>query len=288
MDSSKLIFSEDHPYSLVKGGSMLPSDAFLKTLPMVIAAEQRLTIDAVRVTADLAAAAYCNLVEVALATASENDAGASTALVLHAWSFVDQLYAVRKLLERLGEVASGPRVTAFLDVSSEAAHLRNRTDHLHSKISNISAKKDAERSLFGCVSYCLDPELAGHSGHDALLVSHQIEPVRPGEAFSRGRTPGDDLRLPCGNFFISADGRVLDLDSCVTMLSALIRRMNETVEAQTAELIERLSLEHGVPKEKLRQSYGTGMRTEMLFRRPTAAEAEFINQLQTDGTGSQS
>ncbi|MBC7283489.1 hypothetical protein [Hoeflea sp.] len=255
---------------------------------MVIAAEQRLTIDAVRVTADLAAAAYCNLVEVALATASENDAGASTALVLHAWSFVDQLYAVRKLLERLGEVASGPRVTAFLDVSSEAAHLRNRTDHLHSKISNISAKKDAERSLFGCVSYCLDPELAGHSGHDALLVSHQIEPVRPGEAFSRGRTPGDDLRLPCGNFFISADGRVLDLDSCVTMLSALIRRMNETVEAQTAELIERLSLEHGVPKEKLRQSYGTGMRTEMLFRRPTAAEAEFINQLQTDGTGSQS
>nr|WP_319513285.1 hypothetical protein [uncultured Cohaesibacter sp.] len=265
---------------------MLPSDAFLHTLPMAIAAEQRLAIDAVRVTSDLAAVAYADLIEDALDTASDNDAVASTALVLHAWSFVDQIYAVRKLLERLGETASSPSVAAFFDVSAEAVHLRNRIDHLHSNIANIASKKDAERSLFGCVSYCLDPELAGHSGHDALLVFHHIEPIRLGEAVGRGRTPGDQLRLPCGNFFISANGRVLDIDLCVIALSELIKRINETVEAQTAELIERLSSEHCVPKEKLGVHYGSGVRTVMLLRRPTAAEAELIAQQQTDPKGS--
>lgn len=271
-------FKEDHPFSLVKNRSTLPPGAFLKSLPLVIAPEQRLTLDAIRVVSDLAANAYVQLVNAALETASDHDGGANATIVQCAWSFVDQMYAMRNLLKELGEAASGPKVDAFMEASKEASDLRNRTDHLHARIAGIAKKKGAEKSLFGSVSYCLDPKLAGHVDGDILMVTHHIEPIRPGETVGRTRAPGNNAGLPAGNFLISAGGYVLDIDLCIRKLSDLMIGINSGVESATQDLIERLSQETHRTKEELSVSYGMGVRMNYLLRKPTDAEFAEISQ----------
>lgn len=271
------IFAEDHPFSLVRNNSTLPTDSFLKSLPLAIAAEQRLVLDAIRVASDFAAAAYVQLVQTALRTASDTNAGANVVIVQNAWSFVDQMYAIRNLLTELGTAASGPKTQAFFAATEEAFSLRNRTDHLSKRIAGIANKNGSERSLFGSVSYYLDPKLIGDYNNDVLVVTHHIEPIRPTETVGRSRTPGDQIRLPCGNFILSADGRILDIDLCIQKLSAMMLQMNDTVEKEAEKLIDRLSRENGLSKEDLSVHFGSGLRTNMFLRRPTAAEfAEIV------------
>lgn len=267
-----LVFDEGHPFSLVRGGSTLPPAAFLKSLPCAIAAEQRLTLDAIWVASDLAASAYVQLVVTALDTAADTDGRASAKIFLNAWAFVDQIYALRNLLQTLEPAVHSPKYADFMNVTLVAGDLRNRTDHLHQRIAGIANKKGAERSLFGNVSYVLQPLLVGDEEHDALVVVHHMEPVRSGEEVARFRTPDEDFRFPVGNFAISADGKTLDIDACVQKLSDLMLVMNEAVKVQANLLIERLSAEHDVPKENLAESFGAGLRVRFKLRRPTGNE----------------
>jgi hypothetical protein len=147
-------FPPGHPLIVARTQVALPEGAFLRALPFTVEETQRFRIDALVLCAAIVASAYEQMVELALrAKWEEAQAGArrsghlDIAMFQHAWSIVDQLYALRRLIGSLA--FKGEDVDAFMAATERAFVLRNRMDHLDQHIPNIVASKDNARSLFG-------------------------------------------------------------------------------------------------------------------------------------------
>ncbi len=240
----------------------LPKGSFIRALPFVVDETQRFRIDALVICADILAAAYVQLIELALRSkwqesqteelrAQHLDIG----LFQHAWSMVDQIYSVRLLLFSLGFV--GDDVNAFVTATEPAYILRNRMDHLDARIPNIAASKSQNRSLFGSLSYFVQGVVIGSPQVDVFLVTQQAEPVRPAERTGGARIPAE-MRMPIGNFTLDAAGEELDLDNAVLTLGPVMTRTNEGIEKSIKAQVAEKAAEHGVEESKLLGHFGAG------------------------------
>jgi hypothetical protein len=193
-------------------------------------------MDALVVCADILAAAYAQLIELALRSKwqeSQSDElrahHIDIAMFQHAWSMVDQIYSLRLLLRSLG--FTGEDVDAFMTATEPAYILRNRMDHLDTRIPNIAASKSQTRALFGSLSYFVLGATVGSPEVAVFLAVQQAEPVRPGEQVAAARIPAE-MRMPIGNFTLHADGQELDLDSAILTLGPVMTRTNEGVREE--------------------------------------------------------
>jgi len=262
-----LQFPDTHPFHVAKTQVSLPSRAFIRALPFAVEETQRFRVDALVVGADILAAAYIQLVELALRSQwQESQSEESRAQHLdvgqfqHAWSMVDQIYSIRMLLGSLG--LAGERVNAFLAVTDRAYILRNRMDHLDARIPNIAASKGQTRSLFGSLSYFVQGTVFGAPGVDVFLVAQQAEPMRPAEKTTRARFPAE-MRKPIGNFTLCAAGEELDLDGAILTLGPLMTRINDEIEKDVRERAAKMAIELGVEERSLFAHYGA--RYKLMF-----------------------
>ena len=122
-----LRFPETHPFHVAWTQVSLPDGSFIRALPFVVDETQRFRMDALVVCADILAPAYVQLIESALRSKwqeSPNDElgprHLDIAMFQHAWSMVDQIYSMRRLLRSLG--FTGGDVDAFMTATKTASH----------------------------------------------------------------------------------------------------------------------------------------------------------------------
>jgi hypothetical protein len=266
----QLQFPPDHPLVVARTQVALPEGAFLRALPFTVDETQRFRIDALVLCAAIVASAYEQMVQLALrAKWEEAQKGATRpgrldiAMFQHAWSIVDQLYALRQLIGSLA--FKGEDVDAFMAATERAFVLRNRMDHLDQRIPNIVASKDNARSLFGSLSYFVYGAAVGEPEVDVFAVTQNAEPIRPGERVASFRMPGE-MRMPIGNFVLSAAGEMLDLDAAILTLGPFMARTNEAFEKSIREQVVANAAEHGVRESDLLAHFGGGLKVMLAMK----------------------
>lgn len=266
----QLQYPSTHPLIVARNQVALPKGAFIRALPLAVDETQRFRVDAFVLCAEIVASAYVQMVEVGLTSRWEESQNETTrlghldiAILQHAWSMVDQIYSLRRLIRTLG--FNGEDVDAFMSVTECAIELRNRMDHLDQRIPNIVASKDKSRSLFGNLSYFVLGPAVGSPEIDVFAVTQHAEPIRPGEQVGSFRMPRE-IRMPIGNFVLSAAGEMLDLDAAILTLGPVMTRTNESFEkcirAQAAEK----AAEHGVPESDLLANLGAGLKVLLALK----------------------
>jgi hypothetical protein len=263
----QLQFPPDHPLTVARTQVALPAGAFLRALPFTVNETQRFRIDALVLCAAIIASAYEQMVELTLRAKWEEGEARSghidIAMFQHAWSIVDQFYALRLLISSLA--FTGEDVDAFMAATEPAFLLRNRMDHLDQRIPNIVASKGNTRSLFGSLSYFISGAAVGQPGVDVFAVTQHAEPIRPGEQIGSIRMPAE-MRMPVGNFVLSAAGEMLDLDTAILKLGPFMARTNETFQKSIHEQVVAKAAEHGVPESDLLAHFGGGLKVMLAMK----------------------
>jgi hypothetical protein len=260
----QLQFPPKHPLIIARTQVRLPKEAFIRALPFVVDETQRFRIDAMVMCADIVAAAYAQMIELALRSKWEQEQNEEKrsghldiAMFQHAWSIVDQIYSLRQLLGSLA--FTGDDVDAFLSATRSAYVLRNRTDHLDQRIPNIAASKGNSRSLFGSLSYFVVGAAVGAPEVEVFAVAQHADPVRPSEQIASVRIPGE-LRMPIGNFVLTAAGEELDIDAAILTLGPVMTRTNEGFEKSIRAQAAEKAAEHGIEQEALLAHYGARLK----------------------------
>lgn len=242
-------FPPEHPLTIARTQVVLPDGAFIRALPFAVDEIQRFRIDALVVSADILASAYIQIIDLALRSSwEEAQSGVrlrhlEVALFQQAWSMVDQIYSLRLLLKSLD--FAGEDIDAFMAATECTYILRNRMDHLDARIPNIAASKGQTRSLFGSLSHFVIGAAVGTPDVDVFIVNRQIEPLRPPEQIGSVLIP-TEIRLPIGNFVLSAAGQMLDLDSAIMTLGPVITRTNQGFEKSIRDQVTEKATEHGI------------------------------------------
>jgi hypothetical protein len=266
----KLEFPPDHPLIVARTQVALPGGSFIRALPFVVDETQRFRVDAVVLCAEIIAAAYAQMVELALrAKWEESQEGGvrsghlDIAMFQHAWSIVDQVYSLQRLITSLD--FKGEDVDAFLAATDVAFRLRNRMDHLDQRIPNIAASKDNTRSLFGSLAYFVLGAAVGEPSVDVFAVTQHAEPVRPGENIAEFQVP-PEMRMPIGNFVLSAAGEMFDLDEVILKLGPMMVRTNEGFEKSIRAQAEEKASELGRPVTDLLAHFGGGLKMMLAMK----------------------
>jgi hypothetical protein len=257
-------FPPEHPLIIARTQVALPKGAFIRALPFAVDEAQRFRVDAMVMCAEIMASAYVQMIELALRSKWEEkhneelrSGHLDIAMFQHAWSMVDQIYSLRLLLRSLA--FSGDEMNAFMSATMSAHVLRNRTDHLDQLIPNIAASKDNSRSLFGSLSYFVLGAAVGAPEIDAFAVAQHADPVRPNEQIAAIRMP-KELRMPIGNFVLTAAGEELDLDAAILTIGPVMTRTNEGIEKSIRAQAAEKAVEHGIEQSALLVHYGARLK----------------------------
>ncbi len=131
---------------------MLPSDDFLRRPPQCLASVERLRLETLVFAHDLMETALSRL----YATGHEFDVNNNAqrlAMFIDAWTIVDQVHVVRRVLLSLTGDDRKADTQAFIDGFSAARMMRNRMDHLNQNLPNRAKVIGRTNALFGTLSF---------------------------------------------------------------------------------------------------------------------------------------
>lgn len=230
------------PYS---GELILEEDDFLRRLPLLLNARQRITVDALVHIADCLAASYRSLHRTALLAARDEDMFpilARAELSNAAWSIVDDLYSAKNLIRILVK-ERGPASTQLLEALEPAALTRNKMDHLDRQIGpevpgGLLTAKGLRRAVFGSVSF-FHIDRADVANHDVEVrwISVSAGPLREKSKFPFVFPVGEPLATPIDRFQLSAFDQDVDLSNCVALYRDWIRVFSQELKETCLEQI---------------------------------------------------
>ena len=238
------------------GQQILPADSFLRKLPLIVPVKKRLEFDAIVMASDILTNSYNSMRQLAIKIGPDS-AGIdehSVAIAIGAcWTIVDQLHAVRQLLQPEGDPSrpSGLKTTELLKLLDPAAILRNKMDHLANNLGNLANKSGQRSPLFGSLSYfhVIDPaEMSGCAitMYSGSLIGEQIVPIV--------NPVTKTLVLPVGLFQFTAFETTMEVEPILEALSAYLAHMGPDLEHQItcAALVH--AAENGLNIEELMAS----------------------------------
>lgn len=236
---------------------MLPEDDFLRRLPTLLPAVDRLRIETLIFAHDLMEVALGRLYATGLAF--NEGAGLNverTAMFSDAWTIVDQIHVARQVLLSLTNTNRKSDTQSFIDDFSAARVLRNKMDHINQNLPNRANEKGVGNALFGQLTFfrpfsdrwtqgLQNGEIRG----ELVMVSAGLMP----NSMVGALTDMLDLHLPICSFALEAFGVKLPLERAVFQLRALMHRMSKNIERQVLEQVERQATS-SEEKERLLQS----------------------------------
>jgi hypothetical protein len=234
---------------------MLPDDSFLRRLPAFLVPIDRLRLEAIVFSSDVLSNAYQSLCEVAARFDHFRPFSTRERIALFScvWTIVDQLDALRQLIQGLTNKTPGPNPPQkFLDLSQNARHMRNCMDHLNGNLKNLS-KKDRRIPLFGTVAYFVVGAGDVRDDSGARIVTGGTAVV-----VTAGSIAADELRMlvslpqgnqavqiPVGQFRFDAFDCRLDIDAVLLSLETTLVDMAKRVEDNLMGQLKTLSEQTG-------------------------------------------
>lgn len=241
------------------GEDIVSENSFLRRLPNILEAEQRMRLDALVFSADMLQHAWITLVQVATSLGSGREGAIRrerALLFAAAWSIVDHLNAARQLLQSLPhEGEEGPRWKALMQALEPARKLRNQMDHLTQKIGNLAKQKGRRSAIFGTLSYFLAGDMALANGH-AILIQSGL--VHGQETWNVVNPAGRTIAPPADLFTLSAFGENFELGPPIAALADWLATTSKSIESQAGNAVKALAAQTGHSTEQLLAHSGAG------------------------------
>lgn len=134
---------------------IVPEEDIWRNLPLEFPTEDRLRVEAITFATDILCLALSDLRQIARPLGK--DATNITfeqrmRMFSHCWTIVDQMHAIRQMLNRMLDGEPGPEQALFLREYDVSRALRNKMDHLNGNIKNLSAS-GLQMPVHGVFSY---------------------------------------------------------------------------------------------------------------------------------------
>jgi len=236
---------------------MLPEEAFLRRMPRAIDLEERLLMDGLVTSADLAAFAFGRLRE----RLAQYEAGQGTGapdrikileLAHFSWAIVDQIHNFRSTARRLSFPAS-ERYEAFIKRTADVTTMRNGMDHMFANTRNRAKKKKAGFLPYGHLSYVVPVGLGlafnvinlgsiqEESFISPLVDTHQV----PDEGICRISLAAFDQQIYLDEILSSLEEIIIEIDAfyeerITEQIRAICRQENIDPEKVLAYRLPRL------------------------------------------------
>jgi hypothetical protein len=83
-----------------------------------------------------------------------------------------------------------------------------------------------------------------------------------------GVMPGrlSEIRIPIGNFVLTAAGEMLDLDAAILTLGTVITKTNAGIEKSIRIQAAEKAAEHGMPENSLLANHGAGLKVMLALK----------------------
>lgn len=214
---------------------LVPENSRLRALPSVVEQTMRMRVDALVYAADAISSNWQRLKTCAIAIGANVDKldhHGRAAMLSAAWSVVDELDAVRQLVESMigpGDEV-GPNTTNLLEACAPVRVLRNKLRHLAGNLKNIARVKGPRSALFGALSWMWCPDPKSGQAHVVIIQSGMLH---GGESMQMVNPAGKDFAPPADLFQLDAFGVVLPLSDPILAFARWI-------DSSTADWIEQL------------------------------------------------
>jgi len=134
---------------------MFPPDSYVLRPPTFFKPENRICMEAATFAMRSAEAALYTIREITARRDVEREDFSEIEMVtLHtcSWVIVDQIHALRQLLQALN-IHAAHFSAAFFERYEAATFIRNAMDHLKDNVANLASAKKARPTIFGVLSY---------------------------------------------------------------------------------------------------------------------------------------
>lgn len=233
--------------SVYVGSLLVAEGAFLRRLPAVLDAKERMRFDAVVTASDLIANAFASLRGHAIVIGpdiNKLDLSGRALMLSQCWTIVDQLHSIRQLLTPGKGGTAGQFTQVFLSESLPASKLRHRMDHLADNLGNLASKKGMKAPLFGSLSYFYSESNPLTHG---TVFSIMAGTIHGEQTMSCINPAGRALALPADLFTLSAFEQEFELALSIIALRTLLNRWEEVLEDDIREQLKR----QGLTKQEL-------------------------------------
>lgn len=240
-------------------GPAAPARAFLHRLPGIINVRQRLILEAIGVSIDLIEQNVLSLKKLAVDGISidlENIGFSHGQRIMFsecAWSIVDHLYRIDRLLARDTSIQL-PSMVEMTKIAKIARDLRNWMDHPERWLGNYVTQKSNSPPVFGVVSYNLvvpedytdgDPGKKILKGRTIVIVicsAMQIDPIISIEPFGK---PSGRLEVPIDHITLQAFGLAINLSQAQRLAESFGNELAFYAETSCIALAEKIHKEGG-------------------------------------------
>jgi hypothetical protein len=123
--------------------NLLPEDSPRKNLPSTIDPKQRVVLDGIRYSIEIAELSFNRLFDALLELSKRPDDPHGTFVepFLYAWSFIDATSRMRSLLPFVPEYESSPEILCFISETEGIRSLRDNIQHLNDRIDKFAGIK---------------------------------------------------------------------------------------------------------------------------------------------------
>lgn len=256
----------------------MADDIFLRRLPHALALEQRLQLDGIVTSADLAVRAYGKLTaelrEIAKSDAAMLPLETRLDLAIYAWTIVDNLHNFRQFAEVLPRRPEGDLSKLLADLEI-ATKLRNAMDHRPPNVANAAKRTDRVYPIYGFISFYSPMAEDGTWTVDQIPLGtmqhreHVFPPVEGGVVA---------IANDVSHVHLAAFDREFRISDFVDRVAQMIQRINDQTEPAALQAVEQAALEAGEDVEKVLAERAGGMRIRFGMKAATAEEmAAFAN-----------
>ncbi len=217
---------------------------FLHRLPTALDARQRVEFESMGIAIDLIDLAMENLKAGAADIVATADGSPNWSLsrrkrlemIREAWLIVDQLYALRKLIESAGRSIDLKSSKTFLSSTSAASKLRNYMDHLKDQMGNLVARSSPLAPIHGILTFAFlkpddlaPPDIGGYTSWQVAMImgSAMQLPLRAETLTSKYKT----IVANGDHFALQAFDVTLDLSGAAARALAFGDDLGTQVEA---------------------------------------------------------
>lgn len=217
---------------------LIASDSPLLLLPKGIDPKQRLFPDSIRVSAHFVGVAYkClieNLEKSSPREVREKDCGLKA--ILYAWSVVDSVYRLRKLVQRMPRYRDRmPSKQVFLRSTSGAEDLRNAIQHLDTEIETLLKEG---RPPMGALTWIVPIDKSEGTMRIESFIPSQLEGANPGSLVSvPSEVPDhiDQVELWASKYRINLSELYRAVAKLVSSLETFLRRQRPELPCDPAD-----------------------------------------------------
>jgi hypothetical protein len=246
----------------------LGPNSFLRRLPRTLDVAQRLRFEGIVRTADVIEYSDRSVEGLLGKYGREVEAmtaGDRTAIFAHAWSIVDQVYALSQLFSGFHILAQSDEFVAFKSAAQPAVHMRNYMDHLNERLGNIVSTKRGRPPLFGALSYlhCDDQDFVVEEAEKKLKTARSI--ILFGGQFNMPKNEssfvnpiGRSLRMPVSQVEFRAFDQNINLDAVVSTLASALTKPENHVEVSLKPQLEALAGSTGRSAEEISRPVHSG------------------------------